>query len=118
MQINSCKYPITKTQQNRWWIDQEKKVFVFTALCNIFLSGYMYKNKTDPFQTKQQTQLTTDNKVIIDITEQNQLDKLVAATPVDVVREAIEEPGTEIYRNFSWAASKFWHSFYSKLDFR
>ena len=57
MQINSCKYPITKTQQNRWWIDQEKKVLVFTALCNIFLSGYMYKNKTDPFQTKQQTQL-------------------------------------------------------------
>ena len=33
------------------------KVLVFTVLCNIFLSGYMYKNKTDPFQTKQKTQL-------------------------------------------------------------
>jgi hypothetical protein len=33
------------------------KVFVFAVLCNIFLSEYMYKNKTDPFQTKQKAQL-------------------------------------------------------------
>jgi len=33
---------------------------------------------------------------------------LVAATLVDVGREAIEEPGTEIFGNLSWAASKSW----------
>ena len=53
-------------------------------------------------------QHNVDNIVIIDITEQNQLNELVAATPVDVGREAIEEPGTEIFRNFSSAASKSW----------
>ena len=48
---------ISNNENSTGQIDQERKVFVFTVLCNIFLSGYMYKNKTDPFQTKQQTQL-------------------------------------------------------------
>ena len=39
------------------------KVLVFTVLCNIFLSGYMYKNKTDPFSNK--TENTTEQKQLI-----------------------------------------------------
>ena len=50
-------FPITKTSTRQVEIRSDEERVCIHGVLDLFQSGYMCKNKTDPFQTKQKTQL-------------------------------------------------------------